>query len=325
LLSGNNIHDDWPEELILLREKLTAANQLEITQLKIKHEEEMSRLKGDLERKIKRHAAFDENRNLEEILSERDNLRELSESLRFTLCELAKCVNQCENDPNISVQDESLNDPNFSTISANTKRFVTYKPDVSNLLAVVEDPKLLGFISNTKENDNGNSLGINIVDYLSRLKLEANNILVLTEQINQRNARTSNHSEAEKADSCEEEDGLKRNHLFQSLGTPKRGEARTVDEFKSLPVVLDKSKVDEELKSGDSGSQIDEDDEHKRALIELRSKVRELFTTPSKRNTSIDSYQLYEDFCRATDYFVEGEHQLRDDLLRQVRMTCMFV
>jgi hypothetical protein len=314
LLSGNCCPLDdanWPSELILLREKLTAANQLEIAQLRIRHEEEMSRLKSELVRKQKRHAAFDENRNLEDILSERDNLRELSESLRFTLCELAKCISQYENEFNTTLQEET--DPNISSLSINTKRLVTFKPDVTNLLAVVEDPKLLDFIrSKNKESEKGkeNVLQINIVEYLNRLKSEANNILELTEQINQRKA----NADTEKADSCEEEDGLKRSHLYQSLGTPKR---LPTSEYKSLPVVLDKSKS-EILKSGDSGSNLEEEDEHKRALIELRSKVRELLSASPNRKTPADAYQLFDDFCRATDNFVEGENQLRDDLLRQV-------
>lgn len=44
LLSENTRDDShWPAELILLREKLTAKSQLEIAQLKIKHEEEVSK------------------------------------------------------------------------------------------------------------------------------------------------------------------------------------------------------------------------------------------------------------------------------------------
>lgn len=319
MLSGNS--DEWPSELILLREKLIAANQLEIAQLKIKHEEEMSRLKSELQRRqLKRNAAFDENRNLQEIISERDNLRELSESLRFTLCELAKCISQCENELNNTLQDEAI-DPNISTISINTKRIVTFKPDVTNLLAVVEDPKLLDFISsknNNKENKNENCIQINIVDYLNRLKTEANSILELTEQISQRNIKNASiiSEHPEKADSCEEEDGLKRSHMYRSLSvTPKKNEMRTVDDFKSLPVMLDKSKS-EVLKSGDSSSNIEDEDEHKRALIELRYKIRDLLSTSAKR--PIDAYQFFEEFCRATDYFVEGENQLRDDLLRQL-------
>lgn len=43
LLSESAVDDQhWPKELILLREKFTAKSQLEITQLNIKHAEEVS-------------------------------------------------------------------------------------------------------------------------------------------------------------------------------------------------------------------------------------------------------------------------------------------
>lgn len=65
----------WPPELILLREKFTAKSQLEIAQLQIKHEEEMSRLKNDYEkqmnRKLKRHLNFDDGRDMEKCVLER--------------------------------------------------------------------------------------------------------------------------------------------------------------------------------------------------------------------------------------------------------------
>lgn len=45
LLSENAPEESrWPPELILLREKFTAKSQLEIAQLQIKHEEEVSTL-----------------------------------------------------------------------------------------------------------------------------------------------------------------------------------------------------------------------------------------------------------------------------------------
>lgn len=43
LLSETSTEENrWPRELILLREKFTAKSQLEIAQLQIKHEEEVS-------------------------------------------------------------------------------------------------------------------------------------------------------------------------------------------------------------------------------------------------------------------------------------------
>ncbi|KAI8037703.1 hypothetical protein M5D96_009203 [Drosophila gunungcola] len=112
LLSENTVDDQhWPKELILLREKFTAKSQLEITQLNIKHADEMSRIKLEYEkqlnRKNKRHLTFDAARDLEQVICERDGLRELSKSFRSVLCRLAKCVANCEEDLNATLSDGS--------------------------------------------------------------------------------------------------------------------------------------------------------------------------------------------------------------------------
>lgn len=70
----------------------------------------MARVKSDYEkqltRKIKRNATFDSSRDLDEIIIERDNLREISNTLRWLLCELAKYCSVCENDLNKTFVDE---------------------------------------------------------------------------------------------------------------------------------------------------------------------------------------------------------------------------
>lgn len=106
LLSETSPDDShWPPELILLREKFTAKSQLEIAQLQIAHKDEMDRLRIEcsekqLSRKQRRHHTFDENRDLDQIVLERDNLRELCHTFRWLLSELAKCVSVCEDDLN---------------------------------------------------------------------------------------------------------------------------------------------------------------------------------------------------------------------------------
>lgn len=310
----------------------------------------MSRIKNDydieLQRKLKRHAAFDENRDLEKIISERDNLRELSASLRFTLCELAKCINQYESDNlqlSVQIDDnvEEKDDQNLSTISVNTKRFVTFKPDVTNLIAVVEDPQLLNFVSKNAKELHENSLQINIVDCLNRLKSEANNILELSEKITQQNLQSSILADnpVDKADSCEEEDGLK-THFFQSLETFNRNEINTVEanKFKSLPATLNnKCNTSDAQKSVADRSEDDKTSSdnfnesyledfsikspshiHKKSLSDIKSKAKELLSTSTNLNSSFDAYQIIEDFCRETDNFIENENQLRVDLQKQV-------
>lgn len=220
----------------------------------------MARIKTEfelqLQRRQKRQATFDAQRDLDKIISERDNLRELSASLRFALCELAKYFTHCEDDLNHTIQEElhkaneSAGDTDFniSVISSTTKRLLTFKPDMTSLIAVVEDPQLLEFISkNSAAEDGGSLLQINIVDCLERLKSEANNILGLSEQLCKRNKLdVSIDKLSDKTDSCEEEDGLKRSHC-KSLEFYEKAHSddKTDNNVQSLPVFLEEVEATE--------------------------------------------------------------------------------
>jgi hypothetical protein len=202
----------------------------------------MSKLKTDYElqiqRRQKRNAAFDSHRDLDIIRTERDNLRELSASLRFALSELAKYFTHFEEDLNSTINEE-LNKSdgdvnNVSILSNSTKRLITFKPDITSLIAIVEDPNLLGFI--TKNNDDENSLvQINIVDCLERLNSQANIILGLSEQLCKRSRLGDDDDKAsDKSDCCEEEDGLKRGHC-KSLDIFDKSRNNSEDDLRSLP------------------------------------------------------------------------------------------
>lgn len=175
----------------------------------------MSKVKADYElqtaRRNKRNAAFDAHRDLDKIKTQRDNLSELAKSLRFALSELAKYFTHCEQDLNVSMTtEEQLNasecDVNLSILSSATKRFINFKPDVSSLIAAVEDPKLLEYL--TKANESvGSNPQINIVDCLECLNVEANKIVELSDKICRRPAVDE---PSDKTDCCEDEDGLMR-------------------------------------------------------------------------------------------------------------------
>ncbi|XP_033240357.1 golgin subfamily A member 4 isoform X14 [Drosophila pseudoobscura] len=232
LLSENAVDDQhWPKELILLREKFTAKSQLEITQLNIKHADEMSRLKLEYEkqlnRKTKRHLTFDSSRNLDQVICERDGLRELSKSFRSVLCRLAKCVANCEEDLNATLSEEVqrllLHSHNHSrsqdagedleqtlSSSLNNTRPLRLVPDVHSLLEVVDDPSLVQFI-NSKSNED-NSEDFDLTDCLERLKSEAAYLLHLSEDLHKQREHNVSVDEPEKQEHelcCEAEDGLK--------------------------------------------------------------------------------------------------------------------
>ncbi|XP_037719319.1 nuclear mitotic apparatus protein 1 isoform X9 [Drosophila subpulchrella] len=231
LLSENTVDDQhWPKELILLREKFTAKSQLEITQLNIKHADEMSRMKLEYEkqlnRKNKRHLTFDATRDLEQAICERDGLRELSKSFRSVICRLAKCVANCEEDLNNTLSEEvqrllfhsrsqDAGDDLEVTLSGslnNTKQMLRV-PDVHSLLEVVEDPSLVQFIDSKSNEEPSEDFDLN--DCLERLKSEASYLLHLSEDLNKQRPHdeSSEHlDEPEKQEHelcCEAEDGLK--------------------------------------------------------------------------------------------------------------------
>lgn len=223
----------------------------------------MARIKTEfelqLQRRQKRHAAFDAQRDLDKIISERDSLRELSASLRLTLCELAKYFTHCEDDINNTIQEElqKANESgtdtefNISFLSSTTKRLLTFKPDMSSLIAIVEDPQLLDFISKNSAADDGGGdsslLQINIVDCLERLKSEANNILGLSEQLCKRSKLDESIDKlSDKTDSCEEEDGLKRSHCKSLEFYDKvHSDDKTESNVQSLPVFLEEVEATE--------------------------------------------------------------------------------
>ncbi|XP_070136624.1 rootletin isoform X2 [Drosophila bipectinata] len=230
LLSENTVDDQhWPKELILLREKFTAKSQLEITQLNIKHADEMSRLKLEYEkqlnRKNKRHLTFDAARDLEQVICERDGLRELSKSFRSVLCRLAKCVANCEEDLNATLSEEVQRlllhsrsqdggDDLEVTLSSslNNTRQMLRVPDVHSLLEVVEDPSLLQFIDSKSNEEPSEDFDLN--DCLERLKSEASYLLHLSEDLNKQRPQNNESVEEEQEKQehelcCEAEDGLK--------------------------------------------------------------------------------------------------------------------
>ncbi|KPU78840.1 uncharacterized protein Dana_GF10744, isoform B [Drosophila ananassae] len=220
LLSENTVDDQhWPKELILLREKFTAKSQLEITQLNIKHADEMSRLKLEYEkqlnRKNKRHLTFDAARDLEQVICERDGLRELSKSFRSVLCRLAKCVANCEEDLNATLSQDGGDDLEVTLSSSlnNTKQMLRV-PDVHSLLEVVEDPSLLQFIDSKSNEEPSEDFDLN--DCLERLKSEASYLLHLSEDLHKQrpqNDESLEHVEEQEKQEhelcCEAEDGLK--------------------------------------------------------------------------------------------------------------------
>lgn len=167
-----------------------------------------------------------------------DNLRELCNTFRHLLYELAKCVTVFESDLNTSLVEElnkhaalqpsllspsknrpdspdNLNEFDFnqsicSSIGGHSMR-LSLVPDVAGILSLIDDPSLLKFVTE-KDEDDENSSNFNQFDLngcLEKLKIEADTLLNLSERmiIQKRIADNKEINETQK--SLEEEDGLK--------------------------------------------------------------------------------------------------------------------
>ncbi|XP_058065530.1 A-kinase anchor protein 9 [Anopheles bellator] len=254
LLSDTSFEDShWPPELVLLREKFTAKSQLEVAQLQLKHEEEMARMKNDfekqLQRKLKRHTTFDSTRGLDKIINERDNLRELSSTLRNVLGSLAKCFSICEEDLNATVLEELQRHRQNVSLAANATaddsqlllddsttatefnltdvsvlsscRVLKFAPDVSGIISIIDDPSLVEYVTTKqREGDEPENVSLNLEECLERLKAEALSLLALSERLKKsapEEVAPPSDVICEKGDSCEEEDGLKRGNVQQPV------------------------------------------------------------------------------------------------------------
>lgn len=279
---------------------------------------QMARIKTEfelqLQRRQKRHAAFDAHRDLDKIITERDNLRELSSSLRFALCELAKYFTHREDDINNTIWEElqkgndsvADTDQNISVISSSTKRLVTFRPDITSLIAVIEDPQLLEFISKNSE-DGGSLVQINIVDCLERLRSEANNILGLSEALCKRNKLdTSIDKLSDKTDSCEEEDGLKRCRCKSLESYEKaRIDDKAEQTVQSLPVFLEEIEAAElTTKLVELKSQLNRSEEEKKTLRTELSKVQE--RSNSLEQELLETKSQLESVSAPKEEFTEG-------------------
>ncbi|XP_049538839.1 pericentrin isoform X2 [Anopheles darlingi] len=224
LLTDASFEDShWPPELVLLREKFTAKSQLEVAQLQLKHEEEMARMKNDfekqLQRKLKRHTTFDSTRGLDKIINERDNLRELSSTLRNVLGSLAKCFSICEEDLNATILEElqrcqhqqqtanvslganatadesqleladctvtsELNLTDLSFLSS--CKLFKFAPDVSGIISIIDDPSLVEYVTTRqRDGDDPENVSLNLEECMDRLKAEALSLLALSERLKQ--------------------------------------------------------------------------------------------------------------------------------------------
>lgn len=132
-----------------------------------------------------------------------DNLRELCNTFRHLLYELAKCVSVCDYDLNATLADElnkygilhkstsrpvSPVDPIDLNQSTSSAMRVAFVPDVSGILSLIDDPSLVNFVTENDENESIDldGTGFNLNECLEKLKAEADSLLQLSENLVQK-------------------------------------------------------------------------------------------------------------------------------------------
>lgn len=200
LASGNADDEEWPNELLALREKLRQPYEKNIEKIKAEHETEINYLKEQLSRQ----KSFNARRLSKEIdhadgnlLDERNSYKKQAELLRKILGELMKYFTQCEDEVNNTIVDtlvrqgmeknltdieRELNDSTSSSKSELTNSLgkrVHIAPNIKELLTIIENSAE----KPTELSDFRNELDI----CLDNLKAEANEILELSVNFSQKN------------------------------------------------------------------------------------------------------------------------------------------
>ncbi|CAH1963292.1 unnamed protein product [Acanthoscelides obtectus] len=210
LASSEYYDEEWPTELLQLRNKFTEKYEAQIAAMQLEHEEDIKRLRdehvkvlnGALERARRRSL-----RDIDsltkgdlELLRERDTLKKQVSSLRNLLGELLKYFTECEDELNNTLVDELLKqgfEKNLTQIEdeLNTSTNSSSRTDTSgNVTRVHLTPNFNELLTLIESSSQGDSKDISmdlkneLECCLEKLKQEANAILTLTSNITKQQA-----------------------------------------------------------------------------------------------------------------------------------------
>ncbi|CAD7081195.1 unnamed protein product [Hermetia illucens] len=271
----------------------------------MKHEEEMSRLKDEhkkqLKRKNERNSTFDLARDLDQIVCERDNLRELT--IVEELQKYGVFMNQ--GDHNVSGGGDNEQCSGLLNISTQSNHELQSKiskslrlvPDVSALLSLIEDPTLIGFIAN-----NNSDAEFELKECLDKLRAEANGLLLSPER-----DRLYLIEELQLTITKNKELGTELNELREQLKQLDSSQREDLSEGYGIGDIQSPPRLRQEKKS-------------KTSFAQLQDKARNILSTPTKNMSDNTSFLLHliEEFCREGDKMVEDSKRDRDDLQAQI-------
>lgn len=194
LVAEETEDENWPEDLLRLRdrfkqryetekENLKDLYQLEITKLK---EEHHKMLNGALGRARRRSSKEGDGAEIE-IIKDRDGLKKTNAVLRHLVGELMKYFTQCEDELNNTLTDQLLKcafDKNLTQIeddlgiaeNPNESKRLHFTPNFSEFLEVLDNSNLTSLESKELSLDMKNELET----CLEKLRSEANAILALS-------------------------------------------------------------------------------------------------------------------------------------------------
>ncbi|XP_028035874.1 centrosome-associated protein CEP250 isoform X5 [Bombyx mandarina] len=187
----------WPLELVALRDRIQGDKQ----------EKEVSSLRDELSAgdsdkwKQRRNFCFDQNRHLEEVTKERDELRRVAVSLHRAVGELVAYCGRAEHELNSTVLAELLarlatqsssedpdrpSSPNLSaelnaSIVSRSGKHVHFAPDLNSILSDLDEDCIVGFLE--QQRDLSADIKRELENSLRRLRNEAHSLLDLSARL----------------------------------------------------------------------------------------------------------------------------------------------
>ncbi|KAK9883168.1 hypothetical protein WA026_001367 [Henosepilachna vigintioctopunctata] len=225
LAANEGEDEEWPQELLTLRDRFTERFEKKIAVMEDEHKCEIAKLKeehiknlnGALERARRRSLKDGENMTSfdTKVIGERDNFKKQAGLLRQLLGELLKYFTQCEDEVNNTIVDELVrqaNEKNFTDIerelndstsssktgstsssaAASVKR-VHLAPNFSELMSILENSSGRDSESMEFSTDLKNELE----SCLEKLRAEANAVLALSLNVSKKpeGERVENHAD----------------------------------------------------------------------------------------------------------------------------------
>ncbi|KAL3273133.1 hypothetical protein HHI36_014587, partial [Cryptolaemus montrouzieri] len=223
LAANERPDEEWPQELLTLRDRFTEKYEKQIADMQEEHQQELARLKeehiktlnGALERARRRSLREGEGPTLidAKVIEERDNFKKRSVLLRSLLGELLKYFTQCEDEVNNTIVDElvrqaaeknltdierELNDSSSSIKTESSSSTVT--PAVKRVHLAPNFTDLMRILENSSEkNSESVELSVDLKNELEacleKLKAEANAILALSLNVSKKSEGEQEKSE----------------------------------------------------------------------------------------------------------------------------------